>query len=110
MDNFPGPSCDWVREWENIVLGRDPRNVSRSRVQAQSFLRKGSSVHCGALNDNLLYLHHRNGIRHGVEIVGSEFSFTPSLDLVPGFDYFFSEPSLGLWTFRQLIQGPRDLF
>ena len=58
---------------------------------------------CGAPADYLPYLHHCNRVRHGVKIAGGEFSFAPSVDLVPGFDDFFSKSSLDLWVLRQLI-------
>ena len=60
-------------------------------------------MYCGALADDLSYLHHRNRVRHGVKIAGGEFSLAPSMDLVPGFDDFFSKSSLDLWVLRQLI-------
>lgn len=110
VDEVPRPSGDRVRKRENVVLGGSTGDVCYDRVQAQSFLKSFVNALWGALAGDLSYLHNRIHVWHGVEIVGSEFGFSSSLDLPPGFDDFFSNPSLDLWIFRELVQTPRDLF
>lgn len=56
------------------------------------------------------YFHHRNRVRHGIEIVSGKLGFPTVLDLPPGFHDFLSKSSLDLGMFRELIQAPRDLF
>lgn len=76
---------------------------------AAKFPKKILSTRHGVLAGGWSYLHHRDQVRHGVEIVSSKFGFSSSLNLPPSFGDLFSKFGLDLWVPREFIQAPRDL-